>query len=479
MAISLSDGPRRFSFLAKNFVLLGIGEFASKVCGFVAFAYLARVLGPREFGQLEFALALIFFFTLFVDCGLGPYGAREIAKDQSPVGHLTLHVLVVRSLLGVIGFAVLIVLVALLDKPWPVEKLVLLYGLTLLAQPGLLPWVFQGRDLMGYVAVASALRWFLFAAAVLLLVSGPESLWIVPVIEGAAILCVVVYYFYAFRTRFGTLGWRLDFHYALSILRQAWPIGASELVWALKIYFATVLLGTIIYGPELGWFAAAHRLVISLHAFVWLYFFNLLPSISRGSGGSFESLQRLLAGSLQVSGWVGVFVVVAGTVFAAPILTLVYGAQYQPAVGSFQVMLWLIPLALVSGHFRYTLIAYNKQALEFLSAACGGVLNVVLNLSLIASYGIIGAAIALVVAEGLICVISYLMVRRTITVIPVVASLWKPALGALVVAGTLYILPPLNTWIVGVSTIALFVALVALSHRTIFTDLRTLLGRTG
>jgi O-antigen/teichoic acid export membrane protein len=235
----------------------------------------------------------------------------------------------------------------------------------------------------------------------------------------------------------------------------------------------------MIYGPEVGWFAAAHRLVISLHAFVWLYFFNLLPSISRGSRGTFESLQRLLAGSLQVSGWVGVFVVVAGTVFAAPILNIVYGAQYQPAVVSFQVMLWLIPLALVSGHFRYTLIAYNKQALEFVCAACGGLLNVVINLTVIASYGILGAAIALVVAEGLICVISYLMVRRTITVIPVGASLWKPVLGALVLAGMLYMLPPLNTWIVGASAMALFIAMVALSHRTIFADLRALLGRTG
>ena len=72
MSTPMQNPAPKIMFLAKNFFLLGIGEFASKVCGFVAFAYLARVLGPREFGQLEFALALIFFFTLFVDCGLGP-----------------------------------------------------------------------------------------------------------------------------------------------------------------------------------------------------------------------------------------------------------------------------------------------------------------------------------------------------------------------------------------------------------------------
>jgi PST family polysaccharide transporter len=252
------------------------------------------------------------------------------------------------------------------------------------------------------------------------------------------------------------------------MFRQALPIGASELVWALKIYFATVLLGSLIYGPEVGWFGAAHRLVISLHAFVWLYFFNLLPSISRGSRGTFDALQRLMRGSLQITGWLGVFVAVIGTALAKPALMSVYGAQYEPAVAAFQVLIWLIPLALVSGHFRYTLIAYNKQGLEFLTAAGGGALNVVLNLTFIATYGIIGAAISMVVAEGLICGLSYLMVRRTIT---------HTAIGAAVLAGILYVMPPLNTWIIGGSTIAVFFALLSLSHRTLFADLRSLLAR--
>jgi O-antigen/teichoic acid export membrane protein len=464
--------------LVRNFVLLGGGEFASKVCGFVAFAYLARILGPGEFGQLEFALALIFFFTLLVDCGLGPYGAREIAKDESAVGRLTIHILFVRCLLGAFAFAILIILLAFLDKPWPVEKLILLYGFTLLAQPGLLAWVFQGRDLMGYVALASVMRWSFFAVGVLLFVRNPETMWIVPIVEGAAILCVSIYYFFAYSKHFGSLGKRIDYRYAFFVLRQAVPIGGSELVWALKVYFATVLLGIYMNGPEVGWFGAAHRLVISLHAFVWLYFFNLLPSISRSGRGTFDSLQRLMRGSLQITSWLGVFVAVIGTVLAKPVLTLVYGSQYEPAVAALQVLIWLIPLALVSGHFRYTLIAYDRQGLEFLTAALGGALNVILNLTLNATYGIVGAAMSIVAAEGFIFGLSYLFVRRTITRIPIATYLWRPATGAAVLAVILYFLPPLNTWLIGGSTVVVFFGLLSMSHRTLFADFRSLFAHT-
>ena len=468
------------SFLAKNFALLGIGELASKACSFIAFAYLARVLGPSEFGQLEFTLALIFFFTLIVDCGCGSYGAREIAKNISTeaVGHLTLHVLLMRCLLAVLAFAVVVILALSLDKPWPVKQLILLYGLTLLLQPGLLPWVFQGHDKMAYVAVASAVRWILFAVGVLVFVRNSETAWVVPVVDGVALLCVVIYYFIAFAKHFGKIAQPLSFSFGLELFRQALPIGASELVWALKMYFATVLLGTFINGPEVGWFAAGHRLVISLHAFVWLYFFNLLPSISRGSLGNVDALKRLLKGSLQITGWLGVFVAVTGTALAAPMLTLVYGARYEPAVASFRVLIWLIPLALVSGHFRYTLIAYNKQAVEFLTALCGAALNVVLNLALSGSHGIIGAAVSLVAAEGLILGLSYLFVRRTIAQIPVGSYLWKPATGAAVLSVILYLMPPVSTWVIGASTIAVFIGLLTLSHRTLFADLRTLLAPT-
>jgi Polysaccharide biosynthesis protein len=84
--------------LVRNFFLLGAGEFAGKLCAFIAFVYLTRVLGPKEFGHIEFALALIVFFSLLVDCGLSPYGAREIAKDGSAVGRFTTHILFTRCM---------------------------------------------------------------------------------------------------------------------------------------------------------------------------------------------------------------------------------------------------------------------------------------------------------------------------------------------------------------------------------------------
>jgi PST family polysaccharide transporter len=412
--------------LARNFFLLAVGEFTAKLFAFVAFAYLARVLGPKEFGQIEFALAVIVFFTLLVDSGLGTYGAREIAKDEIGITRLTLHVIVLRFMLALGMFALLALGVAASDKPWSMQKLLFLYGLTLLVLPTHFSFVFQGRELMGTIATASVLRWSVFGAGILLLTPGPAEIWIVPLIEMGAMVSVSIFYFGAFSRAFGSLRQRIDYAFLLRLWRRALPIGASELVWALKVYFATVTLGILINGPEVGWFAAAHRIVLSLHTFVWLYFFNLLPAIVRSTQGSPEARERLMQISMRFTVCGGVVLSIIGTVFAGPILRLIYGSQYQGAVAVFQVLIWLLPLALMSGHYRYLLIGHDRQNLEFLSAVFGAGLNVALNIFLTPSYGVQAAAWALLASELLIWGLAYYFVRLTIVQVPISPSVLQP-----------------------------------------------------
>ena len=235
-----------------------------------------------------------------------------------------------------------------------------------------------------------------------------------------------IFYFGAFSRAFGSLRQRIDYAFLLRLWRRALPIGASELVWALKVYFATVTLGILINGPEVGWFAAAHRIVLSLHTFVWLYFFNLLPAIVRSTQGSPEARERLMQISMRFTVCGGVVLSIIGTVFAGPILRLIYGSQYQGAVAVFQVLIWLLPLALMSGHYRYLLIGHDRQNLEFLSAVFGAGLNVALNIFLTPSYGVQAAAWALLASELLIWGLAYYFVRLTIVQVPISPSVLQP-----------------------------------------------------
>jgi O-antigen/teichoic acid export membrane protein len=467
----------RLPRLAVNFAILAGGELLSKLFTALAFAYLARVLGPADYGQLEFALAIIMFLTVLVDGGLSPYGAREIAKDPGAAHRLVLHIIVLRGGLAAGAFGVLAALAAAIDQPASVKGLILLYGLTLFGVPGLLAWVFQGRDSMHYVALASVLRWSTFAAGVFLWVHGPGQVWRVALIEAGAVGVAVLFYAALTLRQLGPPRGPLDPTFAFAMLRQAAPIGASELVWATKIYFATVWLGLVVGAAEVGLFGAAHRLVVALHAFVWLYFFNLLPSLARCTREPLDRLRALLQRSTQLCAWTAVFVGVVGTAFAQPLLTLVYGSQYLEAVPAFQVLIWLVPLALMSGNYRYALLAYGHQRLEFLTAAFGAGLNVLLNVLLIPSYGLLGAASALVASEALIWGVAYCYVRRAITSVPVGRHLAGPLAVGTVLAGALYLLAPSSPWLAAGSAVLVYGLALAIIRPSLLADVGSLADR--
>jgi O-antigen/teichoic acid export membrane protein len=477
MGDSLQLRRIRFPRLATNYALLSGAEFISKVLGAIAFAYLARVLGPQSYGYLEFIIAIIFFFTLVVDSGLGSYGAREIAKDTSGYDRLTTHITLARFFLACVAFVILTLITISFNQPQEIKLLLFLYSLTLFALPTLAQWVFQGQDMMSYVALASIIRWTTFSVGVLVFVQSSDQLLNIPVIEGLAILLTGFFLFGALVFNFGIPRYRIDLGQTISIFRQAFPIGASELVWAIKVYFGTILLGLVIGGSELGWYSAANRIVISLHAFVWLYFYNLLPSISRTSQEPIDALQRLMRISIQITAWAAIFLGVIGTAFASTGIEILYGPQYEEATAAFRVLVWLIPLALLSGNFRYTLIGYSKQTLEFVSAFIGAVISIILNLILVRFYGFVGAAWALVISEAVIWAVAYYFVRRTITPILLIPYLQWPVIAGLVLIGTLYVLFPLSIWIAGSIAVIVYILVMFATQPNLFNSLRTLYMR--
>jgi len=247
-------------------------------------------------------------------------------------------------------------------------------------------------------------------------------------------------------------------------LIEAAPIGLTELAWAFMWYFATVLLGFLFTDQSLGWFGASHRILMALHTFVWLYFFNLLPSISRCVGQPREYLQGLMSRSIRLSAWSSIFVAFGMTVLAREALTIVYGAEFAGAARSFSVLVWMLPVAMMSGHYRYALIAYDRQKTLLYCTAASAVAAVLLGLLLVPVYHESGAAWALLLANILNLVLVYFAIRRWVDHIPMLKQLGE-ALGAMAVATLIfYSLKWLNIWIASAISGSGYAAVMFLSQ---------------
>jgi len=66
----------------RNILRLSVGDFLAKTLNFLAFVYLARVLGVASYGVLEFASSILTYFLLLADGGLELWATREAAEGR-------------------------------------------------------------------------------------------------------------------------------------------------------------------------------------------------------------------------------------------------------------------------------------------------------------------------------------------------------------------------------------------------------------
>jgi O-antigen/teichoic acid export membrane protein len=139
----------------------------------------------------------------------------------------------------------------------------------------------------------------------------------------------------------------------------------------------------------------------------------------------------------------------------------------------------VIPLALMSGHFRYTLIGYDNQKYEFYSAVIGAVVNVMLNLVLVGRYGLMGAAVSLVISEAVIWMTTYFYVRRLIVPIPVFVYIWKPVVAGILVSAALNFLMQVNIFLAGTIGLVVYILLMAILQPDLITSMHVIFQRWG
>jgi O-antigen/teichoic acid export membrane protein len=415
-------------------VLLSGGEMASKLFCFFAFTRIGRLLGPERYGSLEFVLAVIVFFTLPVDGGLGSYGAREVARGRYPVPRLMAGIATLRMLLGLLSFAVLMATIPAL--PAPSRVLLSIYGLGFLLAPLQLQWLFQGRGKMQWVAAGSVVRYGVFAGLIFFCLRTETTLVTIGIFECIALLASTSLCVWAARLdlKAGIAQWPPRRADLAAHMGSSWPIGLSQVSWAALWYLATVFLGLWVAGDSLGQFTASHRIVMALHTFVWMYFYNLLPAICRTAAAPGKDLRRLLGPSLGFTSWAGGLAALLVTLLADDLIALAYGEAYRPAGRLLAVLIWAVPLALISGHYRYALIACDHERLEFRCNAIGAAVAVCLGVLLIPSHGAFAAAVALVASALVVLVLAHAAAREGRVPVPALARV-LPALSGLAVAG--------------------------------------------
>jgi O-antigen/teichoic acid export membrane protein len=448
--------------LFRNIAHLSLGDFLAKALNFLAFVWLARVLGVSEFGVLEFAGSLLTWFLLLGDGGLELWATREAARTSDLRG-LVARVAPLRFLLATASFVLLFLCLPVLPGGARLQVVMALFGLSLFAQAATLKWVFMGRERMAAVARMMVVGQVVFAVAVFALIRRPEQVIWVPVLRLAGDLGVALGFARLFRREHGGLLLPYTFAGARLTLTPALTLGLSQAMGLLNFNFDSILLGFLRGLREVGFYNAAYKPVTVALQLPLTYFIGLFPALSRTYAESREAFQALVIRSFRLCTIFAIPLGVGGTMLAAPIIQLLFGADYADSVAPFSILVWSAVFVILRGSARHGLNAAGHQALDLKCALLSAGLNVGLNILLIPRYGMLGSACATVVADVVWFAAVLYFFHRTAGRLPIAGILVRPMLAGVVMGATLWYGAVLQWMVRGaVATAVYFAVLLAL-----------------
>jgi len=379
--------------------------FAEKILrmivGLFVSVWVARYLGPEQFGLFSYAQSFVGLFVAIAGLGLDGIIVRELVKDESKRDALLGTAFKLKLIGALLALIALAIAVNLSQQDSLTTLLIfIIASATVFQSFNVIDSHFQAKVLSKYIVYANIIS-LLISSIVkiwLILNDAPLLYFAYSILFDSFILMCGFLYFYRYK-RYFISQWFFDKKLARSLLKDSWPLILSGLVIAVYMKIDQIMIKEMLSVEALGQYAAAVRISEAWYFIPTVIASSLFPAIINAKKHSealyYARLQKLY--DLMV--WMAIAVALPMTFLSDWVVNLFYGEQYNQAGSVLIIHIWagvFVFLGVASGKW---FTSENLQILAFWRTFYGMVANVLLNFWLIPKYGVQGAAIATLVAN--------------------------------------------------------------------------------
>lgn len=401
-----------------NFIMNFILSASQFIFPLITYPYISRVLMPEGLGKVTFATSLLTYFSMFAQMGIPTYGVRVCAqvRDDRKALTRTVHELFIINLV-MTGAAYLVFAFTLLTVPRLQEDralYIIMSAMILLNTIGV-EWLYRALEEYTFITIRSLVFKIIAVVSMFLLVRLPED-----------------YLIYAALTLVAShISYTLNFVRATRIIsiRPAGGYCFSRHYKPILVFFAmacattiytnldTVMLGFMKTDADVGYYNTAIKIKNVLVSFVASLGTVLLPRVS------YYAENRLMEEFWSVCRKALNFVLILATplvmyfiIFAEPSILLLSGNEFLPSVQPMQI---IMPTVLFIGITNILgiqiMIPLNHEKMVLFSVAIGALVDIIINAVFIPSYASSGAAIGTLVAEFIVLLVQYWVLRRELS----------------------------------------------------------------
>ncbi len=399
--------------VAKNTAWLFIGEMLGRILKLVVIVFATRVLGVNGWGVFSYALAFVSVFYVFGDIGINTFITKELSSgDENRYQYLA------ASLVLKLGLLLLSLIVSLLLIP---HFGTVTLGLKIVLALALLNFSDSLREFV--LSVNRALERMEREAFIKILINAVTTiLGIVLLIAHPSPLSLAIAYatgsiigsiasVWIISSELKHIQWKFSAKTLGVIIDFAWPFVATTIFSAVMANVDTIMLGQMKSTTEVGFYAAAERIVqflIIIPVFVGLSTFPLISKNKHDDIASKQIFEKIMTTVIAI----GFPIAIGGWLLSKNIMSVIFGISYIPSAIVLAILMLSVFADFPNIILSNAIFAKNLQKKFIIATAAGVVINVLLNLYLIPRYAAVGAAISIVIAQLFITIINWQMLKR-------------------------------------------------------------------
>ena len=377
--------------------------------------WIARYLGPEQFGLLSYATAFVALFTAFATLGLDSIVVRDLVRDPSCKEETLGTAFVLKLIGGVVTLLLSVGSILLVRSDAQTHWLVGILALGTIFQAfDTIDFWFQSQVKSKNIVYAKVAA-FLIAGITkisFILLQKPlivfASVGLLEIILGS-IGMVITYH----QNKQNLKSWQFSFERAKELLRSSWLLSLTGLVGMIYMRIDQIMLGQILGEKSVGIYSAAVKISEIGYFLPTVIVSSVFPSIVQLKSTSealyTETIQKLMS-----------FMIFLACAFAIPLTFLsdklivwIYGQQFAEASSSLLILAWVGPFAFLGVARESWMVTEGLMRFSFATTALGAITNVGLNLLLIPGYGPNGAAIATLISQFVAVSLSTLLFPET------------------------------------------------------------------
>ena len=399
--------------VVKNAAWLIGGRVLQAGINFVLGILTARYLMPSGYGLLSYAAAYTGFFASFCTLGINSVIVKELIDRPKGEGEVLGTALLLRAVSSFLSALTILAIVSFLDKDEPLTIAVVALctvGVVFSVLDTFKYW-FQSRLESRVTAFVALIAHFLTAAYKLYLIVTGKSVLLFAVASSLDYLCMGVLLFIAYR-RHG--GGRLSFsaRYARQLLSKSVHYILPALMISVYAQTDRLMLKQMLSEAEVGYYATAVSLCTSwcfvLSAIVDSMQPGIIEAFRDGERGEYLRKNRML---YSIMFWLSVLASIFFVILGKPVVQLLYGPDYLPSAAPLRVITWYTAFSYLGVARNAWVICENKQKYLIWIYIPAAAANVLLNILLIPLWGMVGAALASLIAQIITTMISPFFIK--------------------------------------------------------------------